>query len=121
VAVILIVEDDAFIRQTAEMVIQDWGYHTLVAGDEDEALAILRSCELIDGLFTDIYLKKTILGGCNLAREAIRLRPNLRVLYTTGNVITDATKALFVEGTHCLRKPYADDQLRVSIEGMFAA
>ena len=120
-AVILIVEDDAFIRQTAEMVIQDWGYHTLVAGDMDEALATLRSPEPIDGLFTDIYLKKAILGGCDLAREAIRLRPNLRVLYTTGNIVTDAMKALFVEGTHCLRKPYADDQLRASIEGMLAA
>ena len=42
-AVILIVEDEVFIRQIAEMVIQDWGYHTLVAGDVDEALAILRS------------------------------------------------------------------------------
>jgi CheY-like chemotaxis protein len=120
-AVILIVEDDAFIRQTAEIVIQDWGYHTLVAGDEDEALTILRSPEPIDGLFTDIYLKKRVLGGCNLALEAIKLRPNLRVLYTTGNIITDAMKALFVEGTHCLRKPYADDQLRASIEGMLAA
>jgi CheY-like chemotaxis protein len=119
--VILIVEDDAFIRQTAEMAIQDWGYQTLVAGDENEALAFLRSPQFIDGLFTDIYLKKAVLGGCNLAREAVRLRPNLGVLYTTGNIITDAMKALFVEGTYCLRKPYADDQLRLSIEGMLAA
>jgi hypothetical protein len=43
------------------------------------------------------------------------------VLYTTGNFITDAMKTLFVEGTHCLRKPYADDQLQTSIEGMLAA
>ena len=120
-AVILIVEDDVFIRQTAEIVIQDWGYQTLVAGDMDEALALLRSPQPIDALFTDIYLKKTVLGGCDLAREAIKLRPHLRVLYTTGNIITDAMKALFIEGTHCLRKPYADHQLRVSIEGMLAA
>ena len=120
-AVILIVEDDAFIRQTAEVVIQDWGYKTLVAGDMDEALALLRSPQPIDAMFTDIYLKKAVLGGCELAREAIKLRPHLRVLYTTGNIITDAMKALFVEGTYCLRKPYADHQLRVSIEGMFAA
>ncbi|MEY4708273.1 MAG: hypothetical protein RJB58_1996, partial [Pseudomonadota bacterium] len=32
-AVILIVEDDVFIRQSAEMAVQDWGYQTLVAGD----------------------------------------------------------------------------------------
>ena len=120
-AVILIVEDDVFIRQSAEIVMQDWGYQTLVASDVDEALAILRSPQPIDGLFTDIYLKKDILGGCDLAREAIKLRPNLRVLYTTGNIITDAVNAMFVEGMHCLRKPYADHQLRTSIEGMLAA
>jgi CheY-like chemotaxis protein len=120
-AVILIVEDDVFIRLTAEMIIQDWGYQTLVASDVDEALALLRSSQPIDALFTDIYLKKSVLGGCDLAREAIKLRPNLRVLYTTGNIVTDAMKTLFIEGTHCLCKPYADNQLRVSIEGMLAA
>ena len=120
-AVILIVEDDVFIRQSAEIVIKDWGYHTLVASDLDEALTILRSPQPIDALFTDIYLKTLVLGGCDLAREAIRLRPSLRVLYTTGNIITDAVKAMFVKGSHCLRKPYADDQLRASIEGLLAA
>ena len=119
-AVILIVEDDVFIRDTAELVIQDWGYQVLSASDVEEALLILRSPQHIDVLFTDIYLKKAVLGGFDLAREAIKLRPELRVLYTTGNFITDAMKALFVEGTHCLRKPYADYQLQASIEGMLA-
>lgn len=120
-AVILIVEDDVFIRHSAETVIQDWGYQTLAAGDVGEALAILRSAQPIDGLFTDIYLKKEMLGGCDLAREAIKLRPGLRVLYTTGNIVTDTMNAMFVEGMHCLRKPYADHQLRASLEGMLAA
>jgi CheY-like chemotaxis protein len=120
-AVILIVEDDVFIRQTAEIVVKDWGYHTLVAGDVEEALVILRSNQPIDALFTDIYLKKAVLGGCDLATEAIKLRPGLRVLYTTGNIITDAVRALFVTGSQCLRKPYADHQLQLSIKDMLAA
>ena len=120
-AVILIVEDDVFIREIAELMIQDWGHQTLSASDVDEALALLRSPQHIDALFTDIYLKTALLGGCELAHQAIELRPGLRVLYTTGNYVTDKIRALFVEGTHCLRKPYADDQLRLSIEGMLAA
>jgi hypothetical protein len=32
-------------------------------------------------------------------REALALRPNLRVLYTTGNAVTDKMKALLIEGT----------------------
>ena len=118
---ILIVEDDAFIRELAEMTIQDWGYDTLSASGADEALLLLRSPEVIDALFTDIYLKTAVVGGCKLARQAIELRPRLRVLYTTGNYVTDKIRALFVEGTHCLYKPYTPDQLHHSLEELLAA
>ena len=120
-AVILIVEDDAFIREIAEMTIQDWGYDTLAAADVPEALLLLRSTRHIDALFTDIYLKKAVLGGCELALEAVTLRPELRVLYTTGNFVTDKMRALFVAGTKCLCKPYTQDQLQDSVEALFAA
>ena len=110
-AVILIVEDDAFIRELAEIIIQDWGHETLTAGDVDGALVLLRSSQRIDALFTDIYLKDSVVGGCDLAHLAIKLRPTLRVLYTTGNFVNDTMKALFVEGTQCLRKPYTQNEL----------
>src|SRR5664279_5607557 len=113
-AVILIVEDDVFIREVAEMLIQDWGHQIVSASDVDEALAILRSPQPIDALFTDVYLKKAVLGGYELAREAVKLRLNLRVLYTTGNTINDETKTLFVEGAHFLQKPYTHRQLQCS-------
>jgi CheY-like chemotaxis protein len=120
-AVILIVEDDVFTRDMAEMMIQDWGHQTLLASDVDEALSLLRSPQHIDALFTDIYLKTAVLGGCDLARQAIELRPELRVLYTTGNTVTDKMKALFVKGTLCLVKPYAEQQLQASVEHLLAA
>jgi DNA-binding NtrC family response regulator len=115
-AVILVVEDDVFIREIAEMMIQDWGHHILSASDVDEAMLHLRSSQRIDALFTDIYLKSAVLGGCELAQQAINLRPGLRVLYTTGNCITDRMKAMFVKGTDCLRKPYTEYQLRSSVD-----
>ena len=120
-AVILVVEDDVFIREIAEMMIQDWGHRTLSASDVDEALSLLRSPQHIDALFTDIYLKKAVLGGCELARQAIALRPKLRVLCTTGNSVTDKMKALLVEGTHFLVKPYTQHQLQDSVEALLAA
>jgi CheY-like chemotaxis protein len=119
-AVILIVEDEVFTRQVAEMMIQDWGYDTLSASDADEALSFLRSAQPIDALFTDIYLKNAVLGGCELAHQAIELRPKLRVLYTTGNFVTDKMRALFVEGTKCLCKQYTQDQLQDSFEALLA-
>jgi len=120
-SVILIVEDDAFIRDDAETMIQDWGHDTVSASDVDEALSHLNSPQRIDVLFTDIYLKKAVLGGYELAHRAIKLRQNLRVLYATGNTIDDKIKGLFVEGAHFLQKPYTHLQLQNSIKGLFAA
>ena len=87
----------------------------------NEALTILRSPQHIDALFTDIYLKTAVLGGCELAHKAIALRPNLRVLYTTGNSVTDKMKALFAEGTRFLRKPYTEHQLQDCVEALLTA
>jgi DNA-binding NtrC family response regulator len=121
VAVILIVEDDPSIRELAEMIVEDGGHHTLSASDVGEALLLLRSPQHIDALFTDIYLKKRFVGGCELADQAIELRPQLRVLYTTGNAITDKMKALFVNDAQFLCKPYTGDQLKASIKRLLAA
>jgi CheY-like chemotaxis protein len=120
-AVILVVEDDVFIREIAEVMLRDWGHDTLSASDVDEALAFLRSARHVDVLFTDIYLNNSVLGGCDLARQAIALRPGLRVLYTTGNLVTDKMKALFVEGMQFLSKPYTELQLQDRFAALFAA
>jgi len=119
-AVILIVEDDAMLCLEAEAALQEWGHETLVASDVDGALSIIRSAQKIDVLFTDIYLKTEPRGGCDLAREAIRLRPDLRVLYVTGYTLTAQVRALFVEGARCLGKPYADNTLKESIQALLA-
>jgi CheY-like chemotaxis protein len=120
-AVILIVEDDVFVRQAAELIIDDLGHTTLSAFDVDDALSVLRSPRHIDALFTDIRLKTAVLGGCELTHQAIKLWPKLRVLYTTGSSITDKMKALFVEGAHFLPKPYTPDQLQNAVEKLLTA
>ena len=118
--IVLIVEDDAFIREAAEMMIQDWGYGTLSAGSADEALSVLLSAQVVDALFTDIRLQTVVLGGCELARQAIDLRPEMRVLYTTGNYVGETLRRQFVEGAQCLRKPYMAQQLQQSLKELLA-
>ena len=120
-AVILIVEDEVFIREIAVMLVEDWGDSVLSANDVESALAFLRSPQQIDILFTDIYLNAAVIGGCELAQEAKRLRPDLRVLYTTGNSATDALKALFVAGAHFIGKPYTPHQLQESVQALLAS
>ena len=114
--VILVVEDDVFIREFAKLVIEDLGHNTLSASEIGKALLLLRSHQHIDALFTDIRLKTDVLGGYEIARQAIKLRPKLRVLYTTGNSITDNMSALFVKGARFLQKPYTEYQLQTAIE-----
>jgi CheY-like chemotaxis protein len=120
-AMILVVEDDAFVRETAELMIRDWGHQILSACDVPEALAHLRSALHIDALFTDVTLKTEKLGGCDVARKAILLRPGLRVLYTTATSKPDKMHALFAAGTHFLPKPYGEEQLGLSVRNLLAA
>ena len=120
-AAILIVEDDALICELAGMMIQDFGHHIVLASDVEEGLSNLRSSQQFDALFTDIYLRRAVFGGCELAQQARQLRPKLRILYTTGNAITDRLKALFVRDSHFLRKPYTAGQLQNAIGGLLAA
>ena len=68
---ILVVEDDALIRMVAEMMIQDWGHETLPAGDEAEALAILRSSQRIDAMFTtSISNHRCLVGVISLTKPS---------------------------------------------------
>jgi len=118
---ILIVEDDSLIRELAVVAVEDWGYRVLEAGTVAEALLFLRSSQPIALLFTDINLHGVPLGGCDLAREAIGLRPKLNVVYTTGNFISTEMSARFVADSRVLRKPYSLGQLKDCFSTLLAA
>ena len=120
-AVILVVEDDIFIREMAVLMMGDWGHHILSASDVPEALIHLKAPHHIDALFTDVNLKAEIHGGCDVARMAILLRPGLRVLYTTATREPEKMQARFAAGTHFLPKPYTEQQLGSSVQSLLAA
>jgi DNA-binding NtrC family response regulator len=119
VAVILVVEDEAQVLVLAESYLREQGHQTFSASSVAEALAVLDRAETIDVLITDIGLMDEREGGLVLAREAIKRRPNVRVLYTTGQAVTDGTRALLVEGSALLEKPYTVDQLAASLSVHF--
>jgi DNA-binding NtrC family response regulator len=123
--VILVVEDEEQVRVLAESILQDNGHQTLSAGAVDQALALIQTEQPIDLLFTDINLAPDLAAGLvhpglELAQQALKLRPGLRVLYTTGQGITDGMKALFVEGFDFLPKPYDLDQLVARVNDLLA-
>jgi signal transduction histidine kinase len=108
---ILIVEDDALVREYVVTQISRLGYDTLAAGNAAEALAIIDGGEHIDLLFTDVIMP----GGMNgrqLAIEARKRRPGLRVLYTSGyteNAIVHHGR--LDAGVLLLTKPYVSSDL----------
>ncbi|MGB6749294.1 MAG: hypothetical protein WBE51_14880, partial [Xanthobacteraceae bacterium] len=55
-------------------------------------------------------------AGLDLAKQAMERRPELKVLYTTGQGVTDGMIAMFVKGSAVLPKPYTVDQLQRSLD-----
>ena len=118
-AVVLVVEDEDQVRVLAESYLEEQGHEVLSAGTPSGALALLRQSAPIDLLFTDLDLKGDIQAGIELAKAAVKLCPQLRVLYTTGRAITDGVKARFVPGSASLAKPYTVEELRGSLSTNF--
>ena len=115
-AVVLIVEDEFYIRTSAEWIIGDLGHTVLTASDLSEALAHLTMAGPIDALFVDIRLDRNALGGYDVADQALALWPDLKVLYTSGASLNAAMQERFVRDGRFIQKPYSSAQLEASIE-----
>jgi signal transduction histidine kinase/ActR/RegA family two-component response regulator len=81
--VVLVVEDEPEVRDYAVMALRELGYGVVEADDGQEALRVLTKNRDVKLLFTDIGLPDGF-NGLQLAREALRRRPDLKLLYTTG-------------------------------------
>ncbi len=118
--VILIVEDDVLVRDYVVAQIERLGYRTLVAGNAAEALAIVDGSDHIDLLFTDVIMPGSM-NGRQLATEAVRRRPGLKVLYTSGyteNAIVHHGR--LDAGVMLLAKPYLSSELARGIRTALA-
>jgi CheY-like chemotaxis protein len=108
---ILVVEDDEDVRSYSTDSLRDLGYSVVEATNGRAALQILESHPEITILFTDVGLP----GGMNgrqLAEEARKQRPNLKVLFTTGyarNAIVHDGR--LDPGVELLTKPFSQSAL----------
>jgi CheY-like chemotaxis protein len=112
---ILVVEDDEALRVFAVEALGELGYRVLHAADAQVALDILDGEPGIDLLFTDVVMP----GGMNgrqLADEAAKRRPQLKVLFTTGytrNAIIHHGR--LDPGVNLIGKPYTFEELGVRV------
>jgi signal transduction histidine kinase/ActR/RegA family two-component response regulator len=108
---ILAVEDDPLVRAYVEAQLKSLGYSVIVAANGREALQRLDEHPEIALLFTDVVMPGGMSGG-QLATEASRRRPDLKVLFTSGyteNAIIHHGK--LDPGVHLLNKPYRREEL----------
>jgi PAS domain S-box-containing protein len=107
---VLVVEDEARVRQFAAEGLRELGYKAIEANSAMEALSILESQPDIALLFTDVVMPN--INGRKLANEALQRWPHLKVLFTTGfskNAIIH--QGVLEPNTHFLAKPYTLEDL----------
>ncbi|MGZ8360306.1 MAG: PAS domain S-box protein [Allosphingosinicella sp.] len=119
---ILVCEDDDDVRAYSVEVLRELGYRVLEAHDGPSALRLLERQEgRVDLLFSDVVLP----GGMNgsiLATRARELRPNLKVLYTTGYA-RDAIvhHGRLDPGVELITKPFSYADLAARVRDMLDA
>ena len=104
--IVLVVEDDPFVRAYAVASVESLGYTAIAAVDGREALVKLQDDVEIDILFSDVVMPGG-LNGLELANQALALRPKLKILLTSGyGLETLAARGHLQPGTIVLHKPY---------------
>jgi CheY-like chemotaxis protein len=83
-ASILVVDDDEELLEVTSATLSKFGYHVLSARSGREAVEVLKTGNPIDLLFSDVVMPNGM-TGIELAREAQRLSPGIKVLLTSGN------------------------------------
>ena len=115
VPTILLVEDEAQVRDLAMAVLSSCGYTVLAA---DSAVAAMAKCDGHQGeihlLLTDVVMPGT--GGREVANQVLTRRPRTKVLYMSGYT-TNAIihHGVLDPGTHFLQKPFTPDVLAAKV------
>ena len=107
---ILVVEDDARVRRVTVARLNDAGYNVIEAENGHEALALLEAHPEIRLLFTDIVMPGGMHGN-ELADFARAMKPEIKVLFTSGYAEPSVAGKEFVTTESWLKKPYTAAEL----------
>src|SRR5207249_9619889 len=108
---ILIVDDEADIRELVAGILQDEGYATRVARDSDDALGAvaMRRPNLV---FLDIWLQGSRLDGLQLLDAMKQQHPELPVVMISGHGNIETAVAAIKQGAYdFIEKPFKADRL----------
>jgi two-component system, cell cycle sensor histidine kinase and response regulator CckA len=115
---ILIVEDDAAVRELACKFLDAAGYHTLVAKDGVEAMQIAKDCRRpIAALLTDVVMPK--MRGTELAARLNNFLPKMKVIFMSGYLDHHDESPELVEGSDFLEKPFTRESILCKVSEAF--
>ena len=117
--VILLVEDEALVRNLSKKTLKQFGYSVLEAANADEALQILKNYSgTIDLLLTDVIMPGS-LNGKELAAVVQKSNPNIAVLFMSGytdNVVLH--HKILEPGLDFIQKPFSPISLSIKIRSI---
>jgi CheY-like chemotaxis protein len=112
---VLLVEDDARVRLISLRRLQQLGYSVVEAESGPAALKLIDAGLSYDLLFTDVVMPGGM-TGVDLAHEARRRRPDLKVLFTSGYAEPAVIKGgLLTKDARWLGKPYRINDLQAKL------
>ena len=103
--IILVVEDEVRVRTFATDVLRELGYTAIAASSPADALRLIDERHDLTLMFTDIVMPD--MNGSELAERARAMRPDLKILFTTGYTRDTVVKEGVIDvGVALLSKPY---------------
>ena len=117
---VLVVEDDPDVRGYIVQVLGQLGFEVVEAENANAALEQLREDRDFDLLFSDMVMPGGLTGR-DLAEEAKRLRPEMRILLTTGYADHPSLETADTAEIAFLRKPYRREELIAALNATLAA
>ncbi len=115
---ILVVDDEAVIRELLSDIMSDEGYTVETAPSAFDALDILNEQDDFVLMFTDILMPK--MDGIQLIREARKIRPSLIPIVMTGYATIETARAAIKEGAYdYVLKPFSLNEIKLAINNAF--
>ncbi len=112
---IFIVEDEPLIQEMLQIVLEDSGFEVNMAYSSMEAIATLEAQpSKFQALITDVNLSHSELTGRDVAKRARELKPDLPVVYMTGDSAHEWT-SVGVPNSVLLMKPFTFSQLVTAV------
>ena len=113
---ILIVDDEADIRELIGGLLEDDGYEPREAADADGALAVIRQRKP-SLIILDVWLQGSRLDGIELLDEFRALDPDLPVIVISGHGTIETAVAAIRKGAYdFLEKPFKSDKLLLTVK-----